>query len=198
MDGIAQDFSAAGSSDGEPRTAERDRALRDAAFAALMDRHARFLYRVAFGLLKNQQDAEDAVQETFLKLYRGEAWRAMEDERAFLARVVWRAALDRLKARPVGMAEDGAELRVMDSRATPERAAAETDERELLRELIEALPVELREPLLLSAIEEMSSREVGLVMGIPEGTVRTRLMRARAELKAAFEMRQEVASGRVR
>jgi RNA polymerase sigma-70 factor (ECF subfamily) len=98
----------------------------------------------------------------------------------------------------VGIAEDGAELRVLDSRATPERAAAETDERELLRELIEALPVELREPLLLSAIEEMSSPEVGLVMGIPEGTVRTRLMRARAELKAAFEMRQEVASGRVR
>ncbi len=163
---------------------------REAAFARIVEEHARFLYRVAHSLLRHPQDAEDAVQDALLKLYRGESWRGMLDERAFLARVVWRAALDRRKARVVGVAEAGAELRVQDARATPEWAAAETDERELLRELIEALPGELREPLLLSAIEEMSSREVGLVMGIPEGTVRTRLMRARAELKRAFEERQ--------
>jgi RNA polymerase sigma-70 factor (ECF subfamily) len=169
---------------------------RQAAFARIVEEHARFLYRVAHSLLRHSQDAEDAVQDALLKLYRGEAWREMQDERAFLARVVWRAALDRRKARVVGLADDGAELRVLDARATPERAAAETDERELLRELMEALPEELREPLLLSAIEEMSSREVGVVMGIPEGTVRTRLMRARAELKRAFEMRQRTRHGK--
>ena len=121
----------------------------------------------------------------------------MQDVRAFLARVVWRTALDRKMARPAS-AEDGAELRVIDGRATPEVRAAEMDERALLHELIEELPVELREPLLLSAMEELSSREVGLVMGIPEGTVRTRLMRARAELRQAFEMRvrQEVGGRR--
>jgi len=171
-----------------------DAGLREAAFARIVEEHARFLYRVAHSLLRHPQDAEDAVQDALLKLYRGEAWRGMQDERAFLARVVWRAALDRRKARLVGVAEDGAELRVQDVRATPEGAAADTDERELLRELIEELPSELREPLLLSAIEEMNSREVGLVMGIPEGTVRTRLMRARAELKRAFEVRQRSAN----
>ena len=181
-----------------PEVSGSDEHMRERVFARIVEEHAQFLYRVANSLLRHSQDAEDAVQDALLKLYRGEAWRTMENERAFLARVVWRAALDRRKARVVGIAEDGAELRVLDSRVTPERAVAETDERELLRELIEALPVELREPLLLSAIEEMSSREVGLVMGIPEGTVRTRLMRARAELKAAFEMRQQVAGGRVR
>jgi RNA polymerase sigma-70 factor (ECF subfamily) len=61
------------------------------------------------------------------------------------------------------------------------------DERALLRRLIEALPEELRQPLVLSAIEEMTSREVAVTMGIPEGTVRTRVMRARAELKRRFE-----------
>ena len=169
---------------------------REAAFARIVEEHARFLYRVAHSLLRHPQDAEDAVQDALLKLYRGESWRGMLDERAFLARVVWRAALDRRKARVVGLTEDGAELRVQDVRATPEGAAAEIDERELLRELIEALQEDLREPLLLSAIEEMSSREVGLVMGIPEGTVRTRLMRARTELKRAFAMRQRTVSGK--
>jgi len=171
-----------------------DAGSREVAFARIVEEHARFLYRVAHSLLRHPQDAEDAVQDALLKLYRGEAWRGMQDERAFLARVVWRAALDRRKARLVGVSEDGAELRVQDVRATPEGAAADTDERELLRELIEELPEDLREPLLLSAIEEMNSREVGLVMGIPEGTVRTRLMRGRAELKRAFEVRQRSAN----
>jgi len=169
---------------------ETPEAARETVFSRLVAEHARFLYRIAYGLLRHPQDAEDAVQDALLKLYRGEAWRAMEDERAFLARVVWRAALDRMKARVVGVEEDGAELRVEDWRGTPESAAEEGDERALLQELIEELPVELRETLVLSAMEELSSREVGLVMGVPEGTVRTRLMRARAELKARFEVKQ--------
>jgi RNA polymerase sigma-70 factor (ECF subfamily) len=165
-------------------------ALRDNVFARIVEEHARFLYRVAHSLLRQPQDAEDAVQDALLKLYRGAAWRAMRDERGFLARVVWRVALDRLRARRDGVDDEGAELRVPDERPTPERAVADTDERVLLRELIEALPSELREPLVLSAIEEMSSREIGEVMSLPEGTVRTRLMRARAMLKARFEEMQ--------
>ncbi len=111
-----------------------------------------------------------------LKLYRGESWRQMTNERAYLASVVWRMALDRRSARqPVG--EEDAELQLADSRPTPESAAEEDDERELLRELIAELPVELRDTLRLSALEELNSREIGELMGVPEGTVRTRLMR---------------------
>jgi RNA polymerase sigma-70 factor, ECF subfamily len=162
---------------------------REAAFARIVAEHARFLYRVAHSLLRHPQDAEDAVQDALLKLYRGEAWQAMEDERAFLARVVWRTALDRIRTRSVCADGEDAELQLPDVRPTPESAAAEGDERALLHELIEDLPLELREPLLLSAIEELSSREVGLMLGLPEGTVRTRLMRARTELRARFEAR---------
>jgi len=171
---------------------------REDVFARIVGTHARFLFRVAHGLLRQPQDAEDAVQDALLKLYRGQAWRemreagAIRDERAFLARVVWRAALDRLQPREVVCGEDAAVL-VMDGRASPEAAAAEGDERALLHELIDALPIELREPLLLSAMEELSSREVGVVMGLPEGTVRTRLMRARARLREAFEGRRVIA-----
>jgi RNA polymerase sigma-70 factor (ECF subfamily) len=171
---------------------------READFARIVHEHARFLYRVAHSVLRHPQDAEDAVQDALLKLYRGESWREMREERAFLARVVWRAALDKREKRLVGFEGgfdgQGAELYLPDLRPTPECAAADGDERALLHELIDELPAELRETLLLSAIEELNSREVGEVMGVPEGTVRTRLMRARSELRAGFEERKIRAS----
>ena len=71
---------------------------REASFAGLVERQSRFVFRVAYALLRNSHDAEDAVQETFLKLYRGGAWEAIENERAFLARVAWRIAVDKLKS----------------------------------------------------------------------------------------------------
>ena len=183
----------------ETEGSNQSSADREIFFARLAEEHACFLYRVAYSLLRHAQDAEDAVQDALLKLYRGESWRGMQQERAFLARVVWRAALDRRAARRAAVDDEGAELRVLDTRPSPERAVSDGDERALLQELIEALPDELKQPLLLSAVEEMSSREIGEVMGLPEGTVRTRLMRARSELRMRFEALnaagREVAAG---
>jgi RNA polymerase sigma-70 factor (ECF subfamily) len=116
----------------------------------------------------------------------------MNNERAFLASVVWRLALDRRSARQP-TAEEESELQLVDPRLTPESAAAEDDERELLRELIAELPEELRDTLRLSALEELNSREIGELMGVPEGTVRTRLMRARAELQVRWAARRSEA-----
>jgi RNA polymerase sigma-70 factor (ECF subfamily) len=164
---------------------------REEEFAAMVGRQARFMFRVAYSLLRNAHDAEDAVQEAFLKLYRGEAWRQMEEERAFLAKTVWRVALDRTTAR-AGQMEDVTEMELPSQGASPEQDAMEASERMVLRRLIDGLPEELRQALLLSAVEEMTSREVAKVMGIPEGTVRTRVMRARTELKRRFEEMREV------
>ncbi len=175
--------------EGEDAVERGQTAERDAAFAELVARQSRLMFRVAFGLLRNAQDAEDAVQEAFLKLYRGDAWRAVEDERAFLARTVWRVALDRLRL-SAGRMGDAAAIEPASCARSPEGQTVDAEERGLLRRLIDALPEELRQPLVLSAIEEMTSREVGVVMGIPEGTVRTRVMRARAELKKRFEAMQ--------
>jgi RNA polymerase sigma-70 factor (ECF subfamily) len=169
-----------------PQAEIRDR---QTTFARLVEEHARFLYRVAWSVLRHAQDAEDCVQDALLKLYRGEAWRGMASERAFLASVVWRLALDRRSARRHGCAED-AELQLADSRPTPESAAAEEDQRQLLRELITELPEDLRDTLRLSALEELSSREIAELMHVPEGTVRTRLMRARTELQARWTARR--------
>jgi RNA polymerase sigma-70 factor, ECF subfamily len=161
---------------------------RDERFEEMVARQARFMFQVAFGLLRNRQDAEDAVQEAFLKLYRGEAWLRMENEKGFLARTVWRVALDHLPKTGERMA-DVAEMQLVATGGagmSPEQSAVDEDERAVLRRLIDGLPEELRRPLVLSSVEEMTSREVAEVMGIPEGTVRTRVMRARTELRRRF------------
>jgi RNA polymerase sigma-70 factor (ECF subfamily) len=191
MDGIAQELLA----EDEREPAQPARTARDTAFAALVDRHARFLYRVAFGLLRNHQDAEDAVQETFLKLYRNDAWLAMDDEKAFLARSVWRTGLDRLgtaSAKAMKNAADVSEMEIVSPAATPEDNALGASARAVMKALIEALPESLRQPLVLSAVDGMRSHEVAVVLGIPEGTVRTRVMRAKAELRQRFLRTQEV------
>lgn len=144
------------------------------------------MYRVAHSLLRHPQDAEDAVQDALLKLYRGDAWQQVTDERAFLARTVWRTAFDRLQSRPTLHDDPSAELRLRDTRLTPEESAAQQDEQMLLNQLIDLLPEDLRQPLLLSAIDELNSREIATIIGIPEGTVRTRLMRARSALRDHF------------
>jgi RNA polymerase sigma-70 factor (ECF subfamily) len=175
--------------DGASEVASIDAAERDRRFAEMAERHARLMFRVAHGLLRSVQDAEDAVQEALLKLYRGDAWLRMEDEKAFLARTVWRVGLDVAARRPKATEglEDEAGREFAAGGDSAEQSLVEHDERALLRRLIDALPEELRQPLVLSAIEEMTSREVAEAMGIPEGTVRTRVMRARAELRRRFE-----------
>jgi RNA polymerase sigma-70 factor (ECF subfamily) len=103
----------------------------------------------------------------------------MANERAFLARTAWRVAIDRLpKTR-----QDVTDAEVPSSRQDPEQAAISSDWSATVHRLIDALPAELRLPLALSTVDELNSREIAEVMGIPEGTVRTRLMRARQTLK---------------
>jgi RNA polymerase sigma-70 factor, ECF subfamily len=147
-------------------------------FADLVERQSRFVFRVAFSVLRNVEDSEDVVQETFLKLYRTGQWKAVEDERAFLARVAWRIAVDRLPKRR------GAEVaREIASEENLERAVIDADWNSAVHRLIDALPEELRHPLALSTVQEMTSQQIAVVMGIPEGTVRSRLSRARQLLK---------------
>jgi RNA polymerase sigma-70 factor (ECF subfamily) len=156
--------------------AEQSRELR---FTEFVERQSRFVFKVAWAVLRNAQDAEDAVQEVFLKLYRNNAWQTICDERAFLARSTWRLALSRVRTRHnAGPQQDSRE-----PQPDPERALLASDWTALVHRLLDALPDDLRLPLALSAIDELSSAEVALVMGIPEGTVRTRIMRARRILK---------------
>jgi len=168
---------------------ESNAAERDRQFAEMAERQARFMFRVAHGLLRSVPDSEDAVQEALLKLYRTDGWLRMEDERAFLARTVYRTGLDVIARRQkaTDQIDADAERELVWEGHSPEQNAVDRDDRALLRILIDGLSEDFRQALVLSAIEEMTSREVAVAMGIPEGTVRTRVMRARAELKRRFE-----------
>jgi RNA polymerase sigma-70 factor, ECF subfamily len=154
----------------------------DEAFSLLVYRQHRFVFRVAFALLRHAQDAEDIAQETFLKLYRNGRWRDIRDERAFLARVAWRLALDLRRGLTIEAAEVDADA-MPSPMASPEQQVVTADNTATLHRLIDALPEELRQPLVLSGIDGLTSQEVGVVLGLAEGTVRTRLMRARQLLK---------------
>ncbi len=171
---------------GRGANAAKNKELDDSAFTSMADRHAELMYRVAFSLLRNGQEAEDVVQEVFLKLYRTAGWRQMNNEKAFLARAVWRVALDRLP-RFVPQSLDVGHEQFADKGDSPEAQVIRKAQAEHLRKLIDSLPANLRHVLVLSAIEELNSREVGLLVGIPEGTVRTRLRQARQELRRRFD-----------
>ncbi len=155
-------------------------ATREQQFAAMVERNARFVFRVAYALLRNSADCEDAVQETFLKLYRSDAWRRMDDERAFLARTAWRVAQNHRRKR--GTSEPLPD--VLDNQPGTEALIGEQARIATVHRLIDALPEELRQPLLLSTVDELNSPAIAAVLDIPEGTVRSRLMRARELLKA--------------
>jgi RNA polymerase sigma-70 factor (ECF subfamily) len=168
--------------------AREDEAIgREHRFAAMIERQSRFVFRVAYAILRNTHDAEDAVQETFLKLYRTGAWQSIQDEKAFLARATWRMAVERLPRRR----QESPDPNAASHGASPEEAAIAADRVAAVQRLVDALPEELRQPLALSTVEELSSREIAGMMGLPEGTVRTRLMRARQILREKLTRRME-------
>lgn len=151
----------------------------DAEFTALVTRNSAFMYRVAYAVLRNAHDAEDVVQETFLKLYRGRWLQSVRDEKSFLARATWRMAASRRKARRSHSAAPEPES----NEPGPEALVMDADWNAAVHRLIDTLPEDLRVPLVLSGLDELSSHEIAAVLDIPEGTVRTRVMRARKLLK---------------
>jgi RNA polymerase sigma-70 factor (ECF subfamily) len=162
-------------------------------------RHSRFVFRVAYSVLLNAHDAEDAVQETFLKLYRHGGWQQARNERAFLARVAWRVAIDRRRASAPSIVaatspglDTGAVVEPPSLRPDPEQVMEAANEHAVVHAMIDALPEELRVPLALSAYEELNSREIGRILSIPEGTVRTRLQRARDLLRQKLAALEQI------
>ncbi|MGD1106969.1 MAG: RNA polymerase sigma factor [Terracidiphilus sp.] len=169
-----------------PTSAVNDEARRraeDEALAALVDQYAGTLYRVAFSVLRNQADAEDAVQEAFVRVLRhrhtlGE----VRDHRVWLIRIVWNIVLDRkrrAKTRPE--TDDVAELaRVLPSTGlSAEAIAAAAQHHAHVLACVDQLPAKERQVLMLSAFEELTSVEIASVLGITESSVRSRLFRAR-------------------
>ena len=152
----------------------------------LVQEHSALLFRIACSVLRHPQDAEDAVQEVFLRALRHrEKLARVADPRAWLARVAWRVALDRRRRRPEVPLEEAAEAvrSLRSSGASSHQIAADRQMMALLEALIAGLPAELRDALTLSTVEELPAAEVATLLDIPEATVRSRVFRARQILK---------------
>lgn len=156
------------------------------ALESAVRQHARLVYRISYSVLRDHHEAEDATQETFLRVLRHRRrLEGVSDPRSWLARIAWRVAAGRRKRRPdlAGDAAPDAAEHLPSSFATAEEALLGTEMERLLQRLIAALPEKLRDPLTLSTVEEMSPADVAAVLNITEAVVRSRLFRARQILK---------------
>jgi len=144
-------------------------------------------FRVAFGVLRQKEDAEDVAQEAFSRAYR--SFRQLRDRdrfRAWLVRMTWRLAIDRQRSNRRRASRD----QEYAAPAPGETAADSLVERERATQLwqaIDALPEKLRVVVVLAAIEEQDIREVALLLGLPQGTVKSRLFHARKRLKELLQ-----------
>ena len=167
------------------------------------------LYNVAFWLSGNATDAEDLVQETFLKALRGfESFETGSNFKAWIFRILRNTYLTSrtgLAARRTVALEDELD----DSgesgpaqhpegaidRQTPETNLLQMADRSALRAAMETLPAPLLEVILLCDVEEMKYREIAATLEIPMGTVMSRVARARAALRTALEAQHTSSRG---
>jgi RNA polymerase sigma-70 factor (ECF subfamily) len=168
---------------------------REEALEDLVRQHSRLVYRIAYAALRSHHDAEDATQETFLRVLRySRKLAGVENPKTWLARIAWRVAVDRSRQcsgrqeTPIENPEKPlAEL--PSANAAADRVMQGSQLGALLERLIAALPDKLRKPLILSALEEMSPREVAATLGINEAAVRSRVFRARQILRVKLAQR---------
>lgn len=144
-------------------------------------------YRVALGVLRNTAEAEDVAQEAMLRAYRNfHRLRDREAFRAWLVRTAWRLALDRIRA--AGRRERREQALVNDlPKISAENAAASQEFESHVARALDELPEKLRIVMVLAAIEGYNTREVAKLLGIPEGTVKSRLFHARKQLAESLE-----------
>ena len=157
--------------------------------------HSVMVFRIAYSILRNHHDAEDAAQECFLRVWKQkDRLHEVNNAKTWLARIAWTTALDKRRASRAMVSlsmtslsdeQSGAELvqSIPDLGAAADEQLAGAEMQQMLERLIAVLPEDLRHTLELSTVQELNSAEIAEVMKIPEGSVRTRLFRARKQLK---------------
>jgi RNA polymerase sigma-70 factor, ECF subfamily len=198
--------------DGPEHLADAELAARAAqgdslAFQHIMRRHNRLLFRTGRSILKNDDEAQDALQEAYLR-----AWRSLATFRAearlstWLVRIVVNEALGRLRKRgsaqviPFDTAGEtsgaqGETWMHADANGQPDFQAMRGEMRSLIEAGIDALPEAFRTVFVLRAVEDMSIEEVAAALDIPEATVRSRFFRARGLLREALSREVDLATG---
>lgn len=165
--------------------AKRARGGEDVAFETLVRRYTGTVWRFARTMAPDDHTAEEIVQDTFMKAYRGlGSYRGDSDVTTWLYTICRRTALDRGRRRSAVVVPLDA------ARATPARDAA-ADDRLVLDAAIAGLPDDEREAFVLSAVLGYSQEEAAALVGIPASTMRSRMSRARTRLVAVLSTDDE-------
>jgi RNA polymerase sigma-70 factor, ECF subfamily len=164
--------------------------------SALMRQHNRRMFRIARAILRNDAEAEDIVQDAFVKAFTElDTLRDPGSVAAWLARITVNLAISRirlLKRRGRIVLAEG-ELKdrpdyIESDQRTPERLTAISDVRRLLESAIDRLPDGFREVFMLRVVEQMSVEETASTLGVLAQTVKSRLHRAKAMLRSDLEV----------
>ena len=169
------------------------------AVETLVAQHTLMVFRIAYSVLRNHHDAEDAVQECFLRVLKyGKDLQQVRNPKTWLARIIWTVALDRRPSRNTVSVDDEAYalLEHLPDRGTSlDELLAGKELQQVLEKLIVGLPEDLRHTLQLSTVQELNSTEIAEMLNIPENSVRTRLMRARKLLREKLSSLLEAKHG---
>lgn len=144
-------------------------------------------FRIAFSVLRQRQDAEDVAQEAFMKAHR--SFRQLRNRNAFrawLVRMTWRMALDRQRANRRRLKWELEQARVSNGPVAPDDGLEGERSSQVWR-AIDELPEKLRLAIVMAGIEGHDLREVATLLGVPEGTVKSRLFLARRRLKETLQ-----------
>lgn len=162
---------------------------REPEFGARLAENQRRVFQIAYGVLGNSADAEDVAQETFLRAYRKfPSLREPEKFRAWVNRIAFRLALNKQRGQRRRLTRDTAwHLVEMGASVDGVKNAEQQVMLNQLRREIDDLPQKLRSILQLSLAEGMDAEDVGAVLGIPAGTVRSRMHTARKLLLKAMK-----------
>jgi RNA polymerase sigma-70 factor, ECF subfamily len=182
-----------------PQTESRavsERAV-SAEIESLVREHARLVFRIAYSVVRNHADAEDVVQEVFLRVARHGA-KGIDDAKAWISRIAWRTSVDRYRSLGRVKHEEFDERihRPRIRTANTEREFISREEFSLVDRMISALPSKERDALLLTSVEELTSAEAAAVLGTTETSVRARVFRARQRLAERLEKVMGTSYGR--
>jgi RNA polymerase sigma-70 factor (ECF subfamily) len=161
------------------------------AFAKLVTRHQRYIYNLAYRLLRDPNEAEDLAQEAFLRAWRGLAnFRREAKFTTWLYRIVTNLCYNRLNSlrrQLLDVAVDDLATLSLPAKDSPAAVVEATEQRAFLHRQIAALPPKYQLVLTLFYLQEFSYQEISQVLDLPLGTVKTHLFRARERLKQRLQ-----------
>ena len=168
------------------------------AYRCLVERYQGRIYSVVYGMVRNREDARELSQEAFVKAYRNlERFRFSASFYTWLCRIAMNVSIDHLRKQKLRKSTDyddgvvtkdaGGVISLAHHRGDPSRSMERKQLRERIAAALDTLPDDQRQAVILREIDGMAYREISEIMGIPEGTVMSRLYYARKKLQSVLK-----------